>query len=260
MKCPSDVKCASRVKSNINKWRLAHFFIEPASYYKNLSCALYRYTLLISLVSCSNKPSGSVDDDAPLVRDDSTGSTSAPENDAGNVPDFSAIMAGNGGTDTVWGMQDPAARQRIIDAAKADGFDVSFGADGSMTVKDKDGTVFVQSTDGTWTMQGEDGQTAQLGGNWPDNEFTRLVPKPGFKLAGASTSEDEFSAAFQSVDVDQIKAYAEQVKASGFTVDAEEEDQNVYGVVVYTYSAYNADGYCVETTFANGTSGITISK
>ena len=217
-------------------------------------------TLLISLVSCSNKPSGNVDDDAPLVRDDSTGSTSAPENNAGNVPDdaplvpddgtggtaaaennacnvpdFSAMMAGNGGTDTVWGMQDPAARQQIIDAAKADGIDVSFGADGSMTITDTDGTVIVQQPDGTWVMQGEDGQTAQLGGNWPDNEFTRLVPKPGFKLAGASTSEDEFSAAFQSVDVDQIKAYAEQVKASGFTVDAEEEDQNVYGFVVYTY-------------------------
>lgn len=217
-------------------------------------------TLLISLVSCTNKPGGSVDDDAPLVRDDSTGSTSAPENNAGNVPDFSAIMAGNGGTDTVWGLQDPAARQKIIDAAKADGFDVSFGADGSMTVKDKDGTVFVQSTDGTWTMQGEDGQAAQLGGVWPDNEFTRLVPKPGFKLAGASISDDEFSAAFQSVAVDQIKAYAEQVKARGFTVDAEEEYQNFYGVVVYTYSAYNADGYRVEVTFASGTAGITINK
>ena len=214
-------------------------------------------TLLLSLVSCSNKPSGSVDDDAPLVRDDST---SAPENNAGNVPDFSAIMAGNGGTDTVWGLQDPAARQRIIDSAKADGFDVSFGADGSMTVKDKDGTVFVQKPDGTWTMQGGDGQTAQLGGDWPNNEFTRLVPKPGFKLAGASTSDDEFSAAFQSVNVDQVKAYAEQVKASGFTVDAEEEDQNVCGVVVYTYSAYDADGYRVEVTFASGTAGITISK
>ena len=217
-------------------------------------------TLLISLVSCSNKPSGSVDDDAPLVRDDSTGSTSAPENNAGNVPDFSAIMAGNGGTDMVWGMQDPAARQQIVDAAKADGFDVSFGADGSMTVKDKDGTVFVQKPDGTWTMQGGDGQTAQLGGDWPDNEFTRLVPKPGFKLAGASTSDDEFSAAFQSVNVDQVKAYAEQVKASGFTVDAEEEYQKVYWVVVYTYSAYDADGYRVEVTFASGTAGITISK
>ena len=217
-------------------------------------------TLLISLVSCNNKPSGNVDDDAPLVRDDSTGSTSAPENNAGNVPDFSAIMAGKGATDTVWGKQDAATRQSIVDSAKEGGYDVSFGADGSMTITDTDGTVIVQQPDGTWVMKDADGQTAQLGGNWPDNEFTRLVPKPGFKLAGASTSEDEFSAAFQSVDVDQIKAYAEQVKASGFTVDAEEEDQNFYGLVVYTYLAYNADGYCVEITFANGTSGITISK
>lgn len=88
------------------------------------------------------------------------------------------------------------SRQQIIDAAKADGFDVSFGADGSMTVKDKDGTVIVQQPDGTWVMKDADGQTAQLGGNWPDNEFTRLVPKPGFKLAGASTSEDEFPPLF----------------------------------------------------------------
>ena len=217
-------------------------------------------TLLISLVSCSNKPSGNVDDDAPLVRDDSTGSTSAPENNAGNVPDFSAIMAGNGGTDTVWGMQDPAARQQIIDAAKADGIDVSFGADGSMTVKDKDGTVIVQQPDGTWVMKDADGSSAQFGGEWPENEFTKLVPKPNFDVMGASSDDGSFTVAFQSVDVDQIKAYAEQVKASGFTVDAEEEDQNVYGVVVYTYSAYNADGYRVEVTFASGTAGITINK
>ena len=51
-----------------------------------------------------------------------------------------------------------------------------------------------------------------------------------------------------------------KVKASGFTVDAEEEDQNVYGVVVYTYSADNAEGYQVEITFASGTCGITVSK
>lgn len=217
-------------------------------------------TLLISLVSCSNKPSGNVDDDAPLVRDDSTGSTSAPENNAGNVPDFSAIMEGKGGTDTVWGKQDAAARQQIIDAAKADGFDVSFGADGSMTVKDKDGTVFVQSTDGTWTMQGEDGQTAQLGGDWPDNEFTKLVPKPNFDVMGASSDDGSFTVAFSGVEIEQVKAYADKVKAKGFTVDATEESQNVYGVSIYTYTAYNSDGYCVEITFANGTSGITISK
>ena len=234
---------------------------------KRLLTVLIAVLLIISLAACgSNNDKTSTNgtqSDAPLIREDDAPQSTPGAPDTEKPPenfDFASAMAGKGATDTVWGKQDAATRQSIVDSAKEGGYDVSFGADGSMTVKDKDGTVFVQSTDGTWTMQGEDGQTAQLGGNWPDNEFTRLVPKPGFKLAGASTSEDEFSAAFQSVDVDQIKAYAEQVKASGFTVDAEEEDQNVYGVVVYTYSAYNADGYCVEITFANGTSGITISK
>ncbi|MBP5154377.1 MAG: hypothetical protein ILP12_05165 [Lachnospiraceae bacterium] len=198
------------------------------------------------------------DDDPPLTREENTGEED-PVSSGAAVPDFSSIMAGNGRTDTVWGLQDPAARQRIIDSAKADGYDVSFGDDGSMTVKDQEGTVFVQGPDGSWTMQG-DGQSTQLGGDWPDNEFTRLVPKPDFKLAGATASGDGFSAAFQSVTAEQIRAYAEKVKARGFTVDAEEVDQSVYGIVVYTYTAYNAGGYRVQISFASGSGGITIGK
>ena len=221
---------------------------------------LLSLALLFLLTSCGSKPSAEVDDDPPLIRDDSTGSALTPANTAAVLPDFASIMAGNGSTDTVWGQQNAAIRQEIIDSAKADGYDVSFGDDGSMTVTDADGLVFVQKPDGTWTMQGENGQSTQLGGNWPDNEFTRLLPKPDFALAGASASNDGFSAAFQSVAVEQVRAYAEKVKAKGFTVDAEEVDQNVYGVVIYTYTAYNASGYCVEISFASGTCGITISK
>ena len=217
-------------------------------------------TLLISLVSCSNKPSGNVDDDAPLVRDDSTGSTSAPENNAGNVPDFSAIMSGKGATDTVWGKQDAATRQSIVDSAKEGGYDVSFGADGCMTITDTDGTVIVQQPDGTWVMKDADGSSAQFGGEWPENEFTKLVPKPNFDVMGASSDDGSFTVAFSGVEIEQVKAYADKVKAKGFTIDATEESQNVYGVSIYTYTAYNSDGYCVEITFANGTSGITISK
>ena len=234
---------------------------------KRLLTVLIAVLLIISLAACgSNNDKTSTDgtqSDAPLIREDDAPQSTPGAPDTEKPPenfDFASAMAGKGATDTVWGKQDAATRQSIVDSAKEGGYDVSFGADGSMTITDTDGTVIVQQPDGTWVMKDADGQTAQLGGNWPDNEFTRLVPKPGFKLAGASTSEDEFSAAFQSVDVDQIKAYAEQVKASGFTVDAEEEDQNVYGVVVYTYSAYNADGYRVEVTFASGTAGITINK
>lgn len=105
-----------------------------------------------------------------------------------------------------------------------------------------------------------DGSSAQFGGEWPENEFTKLVPKPNFDVMGASSDDGSFTVAFSGVEIEQVKAYADKVKAKGFTIDATEESQNVYGVSIYTYTAYNSDGYCVEITFANGTSGITISK
>ncbi len=218
--------------------------------------------LLLFLSSCGSKPKNEIDDDAPLVRDDDgAGSAPASANNAGVLlPDLASVMAGNGSTDTVWGEQNAATQQEIINSAKADGYDVSFGKDGSMTVKGADGSVVVQNPDGTWTLNSSDGTTAQFGGDWPDNEFTKLLPKPDFQLYGANSSNDGFTAASQSATVAQIKAYAEKVKAKGFTVDAEEDEQNVYGIVIYTYKANNAAGFRVEITFASGTSGISISK
>ena len=98
------------------------------------------------------------------------------------------------------------------------------------------------------------------GSEWPDNEFTRLVPAPDFKLMTSFTDEDEFTAAFQSLEVSQIKTYAQKVKKSGFTIDAEEESQEVYGIVVYTYTAYNEEGYCVQISFASGNGAVAISR
>ncbi len=228
-----------------------------------LFAILMSVALLFTLASCGS-PSVAVDDDddAPLVREtgDDRSSGSGSENNTVRMPDFASVLAGNGSTDIVYGQQSAAAREEIIASAKAEGYDVSFGDDGSMTVTGEDGTVFVQNTDGSWTVRGENGQSSQLGGDWPDNRFTKLIPEPPFKLSGSNLSEDEFTAAFQSVTVDQVKAYAEKVKSKGFTVDAEVTDQNYYGVVVYSYKASNAEGYCVEITFASGTCGISVSK
>ena len=52
----------------------------------------------------------------------------------------------------------------------------------------------------------------------------------------------------------------DKVKAAGFTVGAEVEDQELMGVVVYTYSASNAAGYQIEIYSAAGISGLTIRK
>ena len=169
-------------------------------------------------------------------------------------------MSGNGSTDTVYGQLDEASKQQIISDLAKDGYKASFGADGSMTIVDPDGTTVVQKPDGTWVIKDEDGGEGQLGGDWPDNEFTKLIPKPDFELFAANTETDSFTVAFKSATVEQIKDYAAKVKAAGFNINEEVEDQEVMGMVIYSFTAENADGYTVEITSANGTSALTISK
>ena len=177
----------------------------------------------------------------------------------GNI-DIGSIMSGNGSTDTIYGQLDEASKQQIISDLAKDGYEASFGADGSMTVVNPDGTTVVQKPDGTWVIKDEDGGEGQLGGDWPDNEFTKLIPKPVFELFAANTETDSFSVAFMSATIEQIKDYAAKVKAAGFNINEEVEDQEVMGMVIYSFTAENADGYTVEITSANGTSALTISK
>ena len=234
-----------------------------------LFALLLALTLVFTLAACGNgnndDPSGSQQGtNTPLNREDDTSSTDnqGGENSTVNPEDidFAAIMAGNGATDIVWGKQDEVTKQAIIADAKKDGVDVSFGADGSMTVVDTDGTTMVQKPDGTWVVKDEDGGEGQLGGDWPDNEFTKLIPKPDFELFAANTETDSFTVAFKSATVEQIRDYVTKVKSAGFNINEEVEDQEMMGMVIYSFTAENADGYTVEITSANGTSALTISK
>ena len=238
-----------------------------------LFALLLALTLVFTLAACGNSnnndPSGSQQGtNAPLNREDDTsstenqGGTQSGNNDPSNVGDIDigSIMSGNGSTDTVYGQLDEASKQQIISDLAKDGYEASFGADGSMTIVDPDGTTMVQKPDGTWVVKDEDGGEGQIGGDWPDNEFTKLIPKPDFELFAANTETDSFSVAFMSATIEQIKDYAAKVKASGFNINEEVEDQEMMGMVIYSFTAENADGYTVEITSANGTSALTISK
>ena len=193
--------------------------------------------------------------------DNNNGSQGSENNssDAGEI-DFGSVLSGNGATDVIYGQMDEAAKQRLIAEGKEAGYDVSFGADGSMTVVDADGTNVVQKPDGTWVIKDADGGEGQLGGNWPDNEYTRLVPRPDFELYAAGTDEESFFVSFSNVTVEEIKIYAAKVKAAGFNINEEVEDQEIGGIVVYSFIAENADGYTVEITSAAGVNAMTISK
>ena len=238
-----------------------------------LFALLLALTLVFTLAACGNSnnndPSGSQQGtNAPLNREDDTsstenqGGTQSGNNDPSNVGDIDigSIMSGNGSTDTIYGQLDEASKQQIISDLAKDGYKASFGADGSMTIVDPDGTTVVQKPDGTWVIKDEDGGEGQLGGDWPDNGFTKLIPKPDFELFAANTETDSFTVAFKSATVEQIKDYAAKVKAAGFNINEEVEDQEVMGMVIYSFTAENADGYTVEITSANGTSALTISK
>ena len=238
-----------------------------------LLALLLALTLVFTLAACGNgnndDPSGSQQGtNAPLNREDDTsstenqGGTQSGNNDPSNVGDIDigSIMSGNGSTDTVYGQLDEASKQQIISDLAKEGYEASFGADGSMTIVDPDGTTMVQKPDGTWVVKDEDGGEGQIGGDWPDNEFTKLIPKPDFELFAANTETDSFSVAFTSATIEQIKDYAAKVKAAGFNINEEVEDQEVMGMVIYSFTAENADGYTVEITSANGTSSLSISK
>ena len=238
-----------------------------------LLALLLTLTLVFTLAACGNgnndDPSGSQQGtNAPLNREDDTsstenqGGTQSGNNNPSNVGDIDigSIMSGNGSTDTIYGQLDEASKQQIISDLAKDGYEASFGADGSMTVVNPDGTTVVQKPDGTWVIKDEDGGEGQLGGDWPDNEFTKLIPKPDFELFAANTETDSFTVAFKSATVEQIKDYAAKVKAAGFNINEEVEDQEVMGMVIYSFTAENADGYTIEITSANGTSALTISK
>ena len=234
---------------------------------------LLALTLVFTLAACDNSnnndPSGSQQGtNAPLNREDDTsstdnqGGTQSGNNNPSNVGDIDigSIMSGNGSTDTVYGQLDEASKQQIISDLAKEGYEASFGADGSMTIVDPDGTTMVQKPDGTWVVRDEDGGEGQIGGDWPDNEFTKLVPKPDFELYAASGDDTFFTVAFTNATIEGIRAYAEKLKAAGFNINEEVEDQEVMGMVIYSFTAENADGYTVEITSANGTSALTISK
>lgn len=65
---------------------------------------------------------------------------------------------------------------------------------------------------------------------------------------------------FADATPEQIRAYAEQVKAAGFDVNPETEDMEMQGMLIYTYSTQNAAGYSISVFSAAGTMGLAMQK
>lgn len=166
--------------------------------------------------------------------------------------DFSEIFSGDNAAGFFASELTEEQKQALIADAKADGVDVSFGPDGSMTIVDTDGSVVVQNPDGTWSVSYGDGVIAQFGDYWPDNEFTRLIPKPEFALDTVSTDSSEFVAGSFTASLDDAKAYAAKVKAAGFSISVEESEEAFGDISVYGFTASNSTGYNVTIGYTMG--------
>ncbi|MDR0531325.1 MAG: zinc ribbon domain-containing protein [Oscillospiraceae bacterium] len=95
---------------------------------------------------------------------------------------------------------------------------------------------------------------------WPKNDFTKQVPKPDFDVSFGSVNDTEYTALFGNVSTDALKKYVEKVKKAGFSKNAKTEDQNLFGLAVYSYTADNGKGYQVSIGTAMGMNAITIKK
>lgn len=223
---------------------------------KKILAFLLILIMVFSLAACGNKddnPSG----DGEKNPDNSQ--NGGENNNGGGNTD--ALLAGIGSSTVIYSQMDEASKQQLVMEGKAEGIDISFGADGSTTfVDNEDGTVVVQKPDGSWVFNDAEGGEGQFGGNWPDNEYTRLVPKPSLELHATYIEGESFGATFTNATVEQIRDYVEQVKAAGFNINEVVEDREFGEMVLYSFTAENADGYIASITFANGASSLSIGK
>ena len=222
---------------------------------KKILAFLLILIMVFSLAACGNK------DDNPSGDGENNPDNSHIGEDNNNGGNTDSLLAGIGSTTVIYGQMDEASKQQLVMEGKAEGIDISFGTDGSTTfVDNEDGTVVVQKPDGSWVVKDADGGEGQIGGNWPDNEYTRLVPKPSLELQATYIEGESFGATFTNATVEQIRDYVEQVKAAGFNINEVVEDREFGEMVLYSFTAENADGYVALITFANGTSSLSISK
>ena len=186
---------------------------------KKLLLTMLALALMLSLCACNLSSVGSgltdligsyIEDDLPLSREDDPAGSGEGNGDV-NVSSIleglglDSILSSVGGSDALNGLTDGDLQDS--------GLGAYLDEDGGLVIPDSDGNQIHQNEDGSWSVSKEEG-AAQYGGEWPDNEFTRLVPKPSFKLVGATSDSDSFQVAFSGVTADQVRAYAEELKSA----------------------------------------------
>lgn len=204
----------------------------------------------------SSSPSSSIGQSDRESAEQSTGGEEASRAEKTEF-DFAAIMSGNGATNIVYALQDEDFKQEFVEAASKEGLQVTFGNDGTTTLKNDQNEEMVQLSDGSW-KKGEKKESY-----WTVNEFTDLLPQPGFELISSGPLEGELITGVKVVGFSvmgigekaQALQYVKLVKDAGFTVNPAEVDQ-----MTYEYIAENQAGYVVQVTHTITQIGVSIYR
>lgn len=99
---------------------------------------------------------------------------------------------------------------------------------------------------------------------WPDCTWTRLVPRPEFADKNQMdysvvSLEEYFNSAFSlDVTLEQAQAYAELLKAAGYTINPKDEFADMGSTVLFTYAAEDENGNYASVGY-NSLTGTAIS-
>ena len=218
--------------------------------------------LSLCLVSCGfaiNNGSGGEDDDPPLRRETKTTTKAVAPGTMPGGFDIDSIIPGYSG---YIGSMDEETKAEIIRTARENGYEVAFNPDGTMVLTGADGKSIKQNSDGTWdygSLTDIDVPPIPGAGEWPDNKFTKLVPKPDMEILAGTEEDGEFAVVFSGATLEQVKTYVGKLKVAGFIIDAETTDQDFQGITVYSYEASNKDGYTVTVSFTAGSAAMSIN-
>lgn len=238
---------------------------------------IFALLLLCTCTACANRNlrgdndgNGSRGEDKPLVREDkplAREEDGAPKDNDGGVPkeleteeigslleeafggsDVKGFMDGMAGYDAGAGLSNqvdslnknnltPEMIAAIEADAEAEGYEVQWAEDGSMVIV-------------------EDGSVISMSSDWPDNEFTALVPAPkNVSVIACEATEDGCTIAV-SWDLEAAKEYASLAQQAGFTEDVEETDM----MGMYVFSGTNADGITIGVSYMSNIGGIDYYK
>ena len=106
----------------------------------------------------------------------------------------------------------------------------------------------------------DDPDVPAISSEWPDNELGKVVPNPDFPDMIVTASEDSIAAYSSKIDLAKVKSYVAKLKSAGFTENAEENEQTIAGIIIYSFSATNKDGIYVTIQHVNETASLSVTK